>query len=148
MWQQTSQRFQFLNTTGLKCIVGLHWKCGRCNADLCAWSDFNPEGLCLSSPTARDAPVMLGLHHLVLILHIRPQTVPRGLGMAAGAAGSILAKLRWGLRGGIPGGGGGRRGARELYFGGCLARGSGRCTDSIACSTKTDTDSLVWQLSC
>jgi len=127
-----------LKTKGLKCSVGLDWKCERCSADLCAWSDFNPEGLCLSSPAARDAPVVLGLHHLVLILHIRPQTVPRGLGMAAGAARSILAKLRWGLRGGIPGGGGSRRGAREFDFGGCLTGGSRRslwrCTDPIACS--------------
>ena len=121
-------------TTGLKCTVVLDRKCKRCNADLSAWSDFNPEGLCLSSPAAGDAPVVLGLNHLVFILHIRPQTVPWGLGMAAGAARSILAKLRWGLRGGVPGGGRSRRGARELYFGGCLAGGFRRCTDPIACS--------------
>ncbi len=121
-----------LKTTGLKCTVGLDWQCERCNADLCAWSDFNPEGLCLSSPAAGDAPVVLGLNHLVLILHIGPQTVPQGLGMAAGAARSILAKLRWGLRGGVPGGGGGRRGTGVLCFGGCLAGGSRRCTDPIA----------------
>ncbi len=101
-------------TTGLKCTAGLNRKCERCNADLCAWSDFNLEGLCLSSPAARDAPVVLRLNHLVLILHIRPQAVPWGLGVAAGAARSILAKLRWGLRGGVLGGGRGRRGARVL----------------------------------
>lgn len=123
-----------LTATGLKCTVGLDWKCEKCNADLCAWSDLDPKGLCLSSPAAGDAPVVLRLNHLVLILHIRPQTVPRGLGVAAGAARSVLAKLWWGLRGGVPGGGEGRRGARVLYFGGRLAGCSRRCIDPIACS--------------
>ena len=78
------------------------------NADLGCGGDLNPEGLCLRGPTTGDAPVLLRLHHLMLILHIGPQPIPRGFSVAAGAPRSILAQLRRGLGGTVPGGGGGR----------------------------------------
>lgn len=47
----------------------------RCSRHLGCWGDLDPEGLGVRGPAARNPPVLLGLHHLVLILHMGPQPV-------------------------------------------------------------------------
>ena len=102
-------------------------------ADLGRRGDFNPEGLCLGSPTARNAPVMLRLHHLVLIFYMGSQAVPRGFIVAPGTARGVLTHLRRGLGGAILGGGAGWRRPRDPDLGRGLA-GSGGGGDAIACN--------------
>ena len=97
-------------------------------------SDFNPEGLGLRSPTARDAPVVLRLHHLVLILNIGSQAVSRGFGMAPRTPRGVLPQLRGGLGGAVPGGGWGWRGAGDSDFGRGLAGCSWGRIGAVTCN--------------